>query len=80
MSEPRRRLVSFKVGDPIRYTPGSGTYGYEESIEADGRVPGVVIGFTRTRVRLRLTLTIAGRKSQLDRAVDYASVRRVDPS
>jgi hypothetical protein len=68
------RYGGFKVGDAARYKPGSGTYSYEESVEADGRVPGVVIGFTKTRIRLRLTMTMGGQKSQRDRAVDVESV------
>lgn len=55
--------VELKIGQMVRYKPGKGTYGYEDAIAAsfDGRVPGVVVGFTATRVRVRLTLD-SGRK------------------
>lgn len=50
----------FPVGAAVRYKPGYGTYGFEDVVEADGRVPGVVRGYTDTRVRLELTLTKRG--------------------
>jgi hypothetical protein len=50
----------FKVGDVIRYKPGNGTYGYEDAVEADGRIPGIVIEITSTRIRVRLTLAKRG--------------------
>lgn len=52
--EDRRR---FPVGQAIRYLPGFGTYGFEDCLEDDGRLPGKVIGHTPTRVRVELTLT-----------------------
>lgn len=48
---------TFHVGQSVRYQPGFGTYGYEDCLEVDGRLPGVVIGHTPTRVRVELTLT-----------------------
>lgn len=50
----------FPVGAAVRYKPGYGVYGYEDAIEADGRLPGVVLGYTETRVRVALTLTNRG--------------------
>ena len=47
----------FPVGAAVRYKPGFGTYGFEDCLEADGRLPGVVLGHTETRVRVELTLT-----------------------
>lgn len=61
---------AFNVGDKVRYKPGYGTYGYEDVLEADGRVPGEVRGHTRTRVRIS-TRNNAG---TLVRAVDAASL------
>jgi hypothetical protein len=71
-----RTAVRFKVGDRVRYRPRECVYGYETSIEADGCVPGIVIGFTKQRVRVRLTMTLAGVKSQRDRAVEAESLER----
>jgi hypothetical protein len=68
--------VSLGVGDQVRYKPGTGTYGYEESIEADGRLPGIVIGFTATRVKVRLTIKMGGFVRAKDRAVDAESLVR----
>ena len=61
----------FTLGQSVRYRPGSGTYGYEDSLQPDGRVPGEVIGFSRARVRVRLTLEF-GR--QVERCVDGDSL------
>lgn len=57
----RYRLASgvmkqFPIGQPVRYKPGYGTYGYEDALEDDGRLPGVVVGHSETRVRVELTL------------------------
>jgi hypothetical protein len=46
----------FSEGDRVRYKPGTGTYGLEHFYEADGRIPGVVVGFTATRVRVELSI------------------------
>lgn len=64
----------FPIGAAIRYRPGNGTYGYEESLESDGRVPGIVEGFTRARVRVRLTLTQGGVRSVGHRWVEASSL------
>lgn len=64
----------FTVGQAVRYKPGFGTYGYEDSIETDGRFSGVIVGFTAQRVKVELTLTIAGRTVRKVRTVDAASL------
>jgi hypothetical protein len=65
--------VTFTIGEAVRYRPGDGTYGYEDALEADGRVPGVVVGFTPRRVRVQLTLE-RGRTRQA--SVDAANLER----
>lgn len=62
---------AISIGDAVRYKPGGGTYGYEDLLEADGRIPAEVIGFSRTRVRLRFK---AGRVRDTTRCVDAASL------
>lgn len=66
-------MSAFQVNDKIRYRPSVGTYGYEYAIQSDGRVPGIVVGFSPTRVRVRLTLYL-GRITT--RCVDEASLVR----
>lgn len=63
-----------RVGEIVRYKPGYGTYGYEDCLDQDGRVEGIVDSFTRTRVRIKLTGDHR-MKGQL-RAVDAASLER----
>lgn len=60
----------FEIGQAVRYKPGDGTYNYEDVLEADGRVPAVVRGFTPTRVRVRMR----NNQGEIDRAVDAASL------
>lgn len=69
--------TKYAVGDRIRYRPGDGTYGYEETLDtsADGRIPGVVVGHTSTRVRVELSIVVAGRRQTMTRAVDAASLK-----
>lgn len=58
----------------MRYKPGYGTYGYEDALEADGRLPGVVIGLTPAG-KIRVALTLAKRGGcTLQRSVDAASL------
>lgn len=67
----------FAVDERVRYKPGCGTYGYEDILGPDGRLAGVVVGHTRTRVRVRLTLDfsrIGGRVQHKERCVDAASL------
>jgi hypothetical protein len=66
--------MTFTVGQLVRYKPGYGTYGYEDALEADGRVPGVVVGFSKTRVRVELTLVKRGGQ-KLTKCVDAASLQ-----
>lgn len=61
------------VGDRVRYQPGRGTYGYEDVVEADGRIPAEVQGFTTTRIRVRF---LFGRLKNRCRAVDRDSLMR----
>lgn len=63
----RRQLTdedraTFPEGARVRYLPGFGTYGFEDALEDDGRLPGVVLGHTPTRVRVELTLKRRGGK------------------
>jgi hypothetical protein len=67
-------MPAFQVGQHIRYRPGAGTYGYEDALEADGRLPGVILGFSTTRVRVELTLKKRWNQKVV-RAVDAASLR-----
>lgn len=66
------RTPRLRIGDRVRYKPGTGTYGYEDLLEADGRMPAVVVGFTPTRVRVEWQ---QGRLNGLTRAVDAASLK-----
>jgi hypothetical protein len=63
----------FPVGAPIRYKPGVGVYGFEDCVDVDGRIAGVVLGHVATRVRIELTLTKRG-GSLVRRAVNAASL------
>ena len=53
-------LAKFPKDAKVRYKPGQGTYGFEDCLETDGRVPGVVLGHTESRVRVELTLQRRG--------------------
>lgn len=64
---------SFKVGDQVWYKPGFGTYGYEDVVDATGRVAAEVIGYSPTRVRIRTF----NNRGAVDRAVDAASLKLV---
>jgi hypothetical protein len=68
---PQGNPTTFDVGQAVRYRPGIGTYGYEQVIESDGRIPATVIGHSRTRVRIQFKLTEFG---SVKRAVDAASL------
>jgi hypothetical protein len=66
---------TFPVGQRVRYQPGSGVYGFEDCLEPDGRLSGVVRGHTPTRVQVTLTLAKRG-GLRLARAVNAASLIR----
>ncbi len=67
-------MTPFTIGQAVRYKPGYGTYGYEDALEADGRVPGVVLGYSKAgRVRVELTLRKRG-GCTIQRGVDAASL------
>lgn len=65
------RRGEFTIGDPIAYTPGTGTYGYEDAPRDKGRVLGKVVGFTSKRVRVEL---IGYNGSKITRSVDADSL------
>lgn len=71
-------MDEFRAGQAIRYKPGTGTYGYEDAVEPDGRIPGVVVNRTEThRIRVQLTIDrrrIGGLVSTITRCVDAASL------
>lgn len=67
-------MKSFTVGQRVRYKPGQGTYGYEDALGSDGRLPGVVIGHSATRVRVRLQLGGTRQGSLITRCVDARSL------
>jgi hypothetical protein len=75
-STPARSAAAgtFAIGQAVRYQPGSGTYGYEDALEVDGRLPGIVVGFSPTRVRVTLTLHKRGRGVTVTRCVDATSL------
>jgi hypothetical protein len=64
------------VGDAVRYKPGIRTYDYEDAIEDDGRVPGVITGFTPTRVRVLLRLAKRGPRAEKRATVEATSLAR----
>jgi len=65
----------FPIGAVVRYRPGPGVYGFEDCLEADGRLPGVVRGHTETRVKVTLTLT-KRRGATVRRAVNAVQLIR----
>lgn len=60
----------------MRYKPNECVYGYEDTIEADGRVPGVVVGYSAVRVRVRMRHN----SGLVDRAVNARSLILVTAS
>jgi hypothetical protein len=72
MLTPAERKT-FPVGAAVRYKPGVGVYGFEDLVEADGRLPAVVLGYTDTRVRLEVTVPLL-RGRTLRRSVNAASL------
>jgi len=75
MPRPKGNPQDFVLEQRVRYRPGYGTYGFEDAVQADGRIPAVVVGHTPTRVRVRFTVPMVGSKPRtVDRAVDAASL------
>jgi ribosomal protein L25 (general stress protein Ctc) len=69
-------LKDFAVGEAVRYRPGAGTNGYKTVRGADGRVPAVVVGHGKTRVRVRVTMDSGHTRT---RAVWVTSLEKVVP-
>lgn len=70
--KPKGNPHDFERGQRVRFRPGKGTYGYEDCLEADGRLGALVVGHTTTRVRIELT---GNHRRWHDRvAVDAASL------
>lgn len=67
---------SFVIGQQVRYLPGTGTYGYEDALEADGRLPGIVKGYTKARIQVELRLERRG-GIRIQRAVAAESLQAV---
>jgi hypothetical protein len=65
---------AFLVQQLVRYKPGMGTYGYEEVLERDGRIPAIVVGHTATRVRIEL-LVERGHLRRKRVTIDAASLQ-----
>lgn len=71
------------VGRAVRYKPGSGTYGYEDLVEADGRIPATVTGFGKPRTGNRaargpmVKIEFFRGGTPLRRGVDAASLEAV---
>lgn len=77
MARPQGNPQAFAPEQRVRYRPGHGTYGYEDAIEQDGRIPATVIGHTPTRVRIRFNVPSHSgifRPRTIERAVDAASL------
>lgn len=78
MSKPK-----FAVGEQVRYKPGNGTYGYEDLVEADGRIPASVRGFGPPRKGARadrgplVKIEFVRGRMPIRRAVDAASLTAV---
>jgi hypothetical protein len=69
---PQGRPQDFEVHQPVRYLPGTGSYPYEDAREreGDGRIPAIVVGHSRKRVRIRFRCDGV----EVTRAVDAASL------
>lgn len=64
----------FPIGAAVLYRPGFGVYGYEDCVDANGRLSGVVLGYTDTRIRLELSLAKRGPGLTVRRSVNAASL------
>lgn len=72
------RPQDFERHQRVRYRPGKGTYGYEDVIEADGRIAAIVMGHSPTRVRIELQRKPIARSQIV--CVDAASLSPVQVS
>jgi len=61
MRERLNEAHGFRFGQEVRFRPGKGAYGYEDSLGPDGKAPGVVLGFSRARVRVRIKMRFGHR-------------------
>lgn len=72
--------TAFTIGDHVRYKPGSGTYGYEDLLQADGRIPATVRGLGPPRTGNRadrgplVKIDFVRGHTALHRSVDAASL------
>lgn len=80
MARPQGDPLEFSVDEVVRYKPGVGTYGYDDAIEADGRIPARVIGHSRSRVKITFAVTEYGITRSISRGVDAASLQRSQPA
>lgn len=71
------KVTTFAVGQAVRYKPGTGTYGYEDALaeSTDGRIAGVVVGHSPTRVRVALVLE---RGRTVTRSVEASSLKHTE--
>lgn len=74
--------MTFAIGDAVRYKPGFGTYGYEDLIQEDGRIPATVTGFGnpqkghRADRGARIKIEFFRGRTSIKRAVDAQSLIR----
>ena len=67
--------MPFSIGQRVRYKPGYGTYGYEDLVESDGRIPAMVLGFGKPqRHGPRVKIEFFRNKTALRRAVDAGNL------
>ena len=63
----------FPIGAKVRWKPGFGVYGYEDCLEADGRLSGVVRGHSNARISCAFVLTRRGGQT-INRGVNVESL------
>lgn len=73
------KTAPLAIGTLVRYKPGDGVYGYEDLIEADGRIPAIVMGHSPTRTRIRFQPTRGRVHVLIERSVDVSSLTIVEP-
>lgn len=74
MGRAKGRQQDFERHEAVRYRPGTGTYGYEDGIQEDGRIPATVVGHSRTRVRIEFRCG----PRLITRCVDATSLQRAE--